>query len=318
MPTPPPPMRSKCCEAPLETSYGEEGTNCYVCTKCKNPSDPIPPSTSAKATEDTSGSIGNPIDATPTGTYDDLTNSRKPPSSGREAQDMTHKVYAPDPFSPSSGGERFGRDPFHGHVVNSPEAHLENARRIAASQIPASGAEKVGQPPHYEVSDCCSGSVWFSWVGQKWVCRKCEHYCEIRCEDNLLTPSSAEGVGEWEKEVGMIRGHACPIHGLSALVSDDSTDYGEDYWCNSCKGRQWSKGRPSPIEASKWIATIIRSTLAAERSRVEGEWRKKIEAMIKSCSFRVGFYDEPIIFASSASEALLPTPTSQGGNEKKV
>jgi hypothetical protein len=31
--------KSKCCKAETTTHFGEEGTNCYVCTKCKKPCD---------------------------------------------------------------------------------------------------------------------------------------------------------------------------------------------------------------------------------------------------------------------------------------
>lgn len=31
--------RSKCCLAPAAVDYGEEGTNCYVCSACKKPCD---------------------------------------------------------------------------------------------------------------------------------------------------------------------------------------------------------------------------------------------------------------------------------------
>jgi|GEM_PF-5334177 len=33
---------SKCCNAPLTVSTGDEGTSCYICTTCQHPSDPKP------------------------------------------------------------------------------------------------------------------------------------------------------------------------------------------------------------------------------------------------------------------------------------
>jgi hypothetical protein len=32
---------SKCCKQPVVTSFGEEGTNCWTCIRCKNPCDAI-------------------------------------------------------------------------------------------------------------------------------------------------------------------------------------------------------------------------------------------------------------------------------------
>lgn len=34
-------MLSKCCHHKLNTNYGDEGTNCYICEGCGYPSDPV-------------------------------------------------------------------------------------------------------------------------------------------------------------------------------------------------------------------------------------------------------------------------------------
>ncbi len=35
------PLKSKCCQAGINLHQGDEGTNCYICSKCKKGCDPM-------------------------------------------------------------------------------------------------------------------------------------------------------------------------------------------------------------------------------------------------------------------------------------
>lgn len=42
---------SNCCNSPIETSSSDEGTGCYICTKCKKGCDPVSNQHKEKAQE---------------------------------------------------------------------------------------------------------------------------------------------------------------------------------------------------------------------------------------------------------------------------
>lgn len=203
---PPPPMMSNCCEAPLETSYGEEGTNCYVCTKCKNPSDPIPPS--AKATEDTSGSGGEYTVKHEQFFHEDADGKVIP------CNHDPHCVIEMKAVNPTASGVEKIENAYgiKGLTIKSDPTMKECEIRI---EPPSSGGEKCAHDKDREYLFCancpCTAAYCFVCNKQCPTCGK-GHGRPAPSSADLSAGASAkeEGVGEMVDEISVIAHEGLP------------------------------------------------------------------------------------------------------------
>lgn len=212
-----------------------------------------------------------------------------------------------------------------------PSGHVARATTVAGSggegnvkkihngstKPPASGAEDENW-----VSDCCGVEYKYDYALEHATCLGCGAICSRKlpapsqgaegCEHDFVTFRDdphrtcrkcfqAEGVGEWEKDL------------RKAIIKKS--------FFNPLTGEL----------AYHRLETFIRSTLATatraaeerERSRVEGEWRRHIRNVIGVKSDEIEDWDagegekkDAHNFLASIESNLLPTPSSQGGNNE--